>query len=619
LISPIPYQHGSLLFPGEIIVDNFAGGGGASHGIESGSGQVVEIAINHDADAIAMHQANHPYTLHLCEDVFHVDPVKVCTGHPVGLAWFSPDCKHFSKAKGGKPVSKKIRGLAWVVIRWAKQVAPRIIMLENVEEFQTWGPLGPDNRPCPVQKGATFKKWVGLLRGMGYVVEWRELRASDYGTPTIRKRLYLVARRDGAPIVWRKPTHGDPKKKGFAESGLLPWHTAAECIDWSIPCPSIFERARPLAEATQRRIAAGIKRYVLDAADPFIVEYHTTKPGSQERVKPTDGPLPTQTTENRFALAVPTLVSTNHGESGGIRANAIDTPTRTLCKTGSEALVSATLIRTGYGEREGQAPRVPGIDKPHGTVVASGKSAVVTAHLLSHQHGQSVGSDMNEPNRTAMGVNHAALVTAFMAQHNSGKDGDVRQGRDIDAPISSITARGTQQNVVAAHITKFSENSVGTNPDAPLHTAMAGAPRHGLVGAHMTKLYGTCKDGVPLDKPAPAATAGGNHAGLVSALMIKYYGEGGQWQDCREPAHTIPTKDRMGLITVNIKGEPYVITDIGMRMLTPRELARAQGFPDDYILTGTKTNQVARIGNSVCPMMAHMLVQDNLLSGRARA
>jgi site-specific DNA-cytosine methylase len=273
----------------ELIVDSFAGGGGASTGIEMALGRSPDIAINHDATALAMHEVNHPATTHLVSDVWEVDPVEVTAGRPVGLAWFSPDCKHFSKAKGGKPVEKKIRGLAWVVVHWANVVAPRVIILENVEEFATWGPLGADNKPCPLQKGLTFKRWLSELERLGYVVEWRELRACDYGAPTLRKRLFLIARCDGEPIVWPVPTHkrvkayrdgrADVEKLGSAlVPDVKPARVAAEIIDWSLPCPSIFDTAkqikekyglravRPLQKATMARLAKGVRRYVVDAA-----------------------------------------------------------------------------------------------------------------------------------------------------------------------------------------------------------------------------------------------------------------------------------------------------------------------------------------------------------------
>lgn len=462
----------------ELVVDLFAGGGGASTGIEQAIGRPVDIAINHAREAISLHTANHPQTRHFCSDVFEVDPLTVTEGQPVGLLWASPDCKHFSKAKGGKPVSKKIRSLAWVVVKWAKLAKPRVICLENVEEFQTWGPLGKDQRPCPERKGQTFQRWVAQLRGLGYKVEWRELRACDYGAPTIRKRLFLVARCDGLPIIWPQPTHAKPDAKGKVPAGMKPWRTAADCIDWSIPAPSIFERSKPLADATCRRIAKGIMRYVVEAEQPFIVPD-----------------------------------------------------------------VAATLIQTGYGERPGQAPRVPGLDKPLGTVVAGQKHALVQAFLAKRYTGV-VGHELDKPTGTVTTADHHSLVTA--------------------------------------HLTKFRVGSVGAATDEPVHTI----------------------------------SAQGTHHGEVRAFLVKYYGSDKDGQELPDPLHTIPTRDRFGLVMV--KGEPYAIVDIGLRMLTPRELYRAQGFPDSYrIDTGaagepiTKTAQVRMCGNSVCPPLARALVSVN--------
>jgi DNA (cytosine-5)-methyltransferase 1 len=369
------------------------------------------VAIDHDPAAVLMHATNHPGTLHLCEDVFAVAPFRP-GGRPIDLLWASPDCTHHSRAKGGKPRDNKRRMLAWVVVEWARSVHPRVICLENVPEFRSWGPLDDEGHPIPERAGETFDEFVGALTLAGYRVEHRELIAADYGAPTTRKRLYLVARCDREPIRWPDPTHGRGRE--------LPWRTAAECIDWSIPCPSIFERARPLAPATEQRIAEGIRRYVLTSARPFI--------------------------------------------------------------------------------------------RPVGTVTA---------------------------------VDHHSLAAVFL-----------------------------------------------------------------------DKLHGSARAGQPLDQPAPTVTAGGGrgggHAALVSAFLMKYYGAGGQWSDLGEPMHTVVTRARMGLVTVQVDGEEYALVDIGMRMLTPRELARAQGFSDAYILTGSKANQIARIGNSVCPPVAEALVRAQL-------
>ena len=508
-----------LPFNDELIIDNFAGGGGASIGIEQGIGRAVDIAINHDAEAVAMHRANHPQTHHYIEDVWRVDPVAVTKNQPIALGWFSPDCKHFSKAKGGRPVSKKIRGLAWVVVRWVRRTRPRIIMLENVEEFQDWGPLGQDGMPCAERKGQTFEQFIGQLRRCGYQVEWRQLRACDYGAPTIRKRLFLIARRDGLPIVWPEPTHGDPDSAEVKAGKLLPWRSAAECIDWSIPCPSIFERKRPLAENTMKRIARGIQRFVLDDPQPFIVRIGHSGWGGDRMQYRIDDPLTTITSKAEHCLAV-----------------------------------------------------------PH----------------IQRQFGHSVGSAATDPlgTITAGGGGKSALVTAFMAQHNGGfYDTSGGAGRRIDRPASTITGRGTQQNLVTAHLI----NQKGSDQ------------RH--------------RD---IRQPANTICAGGNHAGLVAALMAPYYGSGSglTGRDLRDPAPSITSKDRLQLITVKIDGATYVVTDIGMRMLQPTELYRAQGFPASYIhdhglgadgnqVKLTKTAQVRMCGNSVCPPLATALIRAN--------
>lgn len=523
------------------------------------------------------------------------------------------NCKHFSKAKGGKPVEKKIRGLAWIAVKWAKLPnAPRVIVLENVEEFQSWGPLTEENKPCPDRKGLTFRRWVKQLENCGYVVEWRELRACDYGTPTIRKRLFLVARRDGKPIVWPTRTHAEKPTPG-----LKLWRTAAECIDWSIPCPSIFERERPLAENTLRRIAAGIKRYVIDAAKPFIVPLtHQGDPGRSESIDepmrtvtgaqrgeraliaPTitafyglkgksharggrlDQPLKTQTADPRFGLVTPYL--TEHANASGQRNFAADEPLRTQCaqvKGGHFALVAPiivgaggpsysgkpvsaeqpfgslttenhraviapTLIETGYGEREGQAPRAGTTEKPIGTLVGTQKHALVTAFLNKHYTGV-VGSPMTDP-----------VHTVTSSDHNS------------------------------------------------------------LTAAHLTKFYGTSKTGQSNAAPMPSVTATGQHIGQVQAFLAAYYGNEKDGRNLADPMGTVTAKERFGLVTV--AGQPYVIADIGMRMLAPRELYRAQGFPEDYRIDIeykgkplTKTAQVRMCGNSVCPPIAAAIVAAN--------
>ncbi|KVS16091.1 DNA cytosine methyltransferase [Burkholderia multivorans] len=571
----------------ELIVDNFAGGGGASTGLERAFGRPVDIAINHDPEALAMHAANHPHTTHYCESVFDVDPIQITGNRPVGLVWLSPDCKHFSKAKGGKPVSKKIRGLAWIALRWAATVKPRVIMLENVEEFVTWGPLGADGRPCPKNRGRTFRSFVNALERHGYRVEYRELRACDFGAPTIRKRLFLVARRDGLPIVWPTPTHGDPKSAAVRAGTLQPWRTAGtDVIDWSIPCPSIFERARPLKDATLRRIARGIMKFVLNSNEPFIVSYYSDE--TRFRGAPVDEPLGTTTTANRFAVCVPHITKFRANSVG----SAADAPLHTVTAGGDSArpagaahamgVVAATLVQTGYGERPGQAPRVPGLDKPLGTIVAgAAKHAAVTAFLAKHYGGhESPGSSLDAAIGTITTQDHHHLVTAQLVGCG-GRAGQSRP-RDVSEPTATLTSK------------------------ADTTVAMS----------HLVKLRGTCRHGAPADEPLHTISAGGTHHAEVRAFLIKYYGNEKDGVELREPLHTVPTHDRFGLVTIH--GEDYAIVDIGMRMLTPRELARAQGFPDSYVLDPvingkplSKSAQVRMIGNSVCPDVATALIRAN--------
>ncbi len=424
----------------ELIVDNFAGGGGASTGIEAALGRPVDVAINHDATAIATHTINHPATKHYCESVWDADPREVAGGQPVGLAWFSPDCKHFSKAKGGTPVSKDIRGLAWVAIRWAATVRPRIIILENVEEFTTWGPV-VDDRPCPKRKGKTFDSFVRQLESFGYRVERKLLRACDYGAPTTRKRLFLIARCDGQPIVWPRPTHGDPSVTGFKQSGLKKWRTASDIIDWSLPCPSIFfERKRPLSENTLRRIARGIQRFVLDNPKPFIVK-------------------------------------ANHGRDP-FRGQPLNEPLQTVTAQNGYALVSPTLIQTGYGERSGQQPRSLNLHNSLGTVVAGGgKHALVAAFIAKHYGGNYTGpgADVEHPCPTVTTVDHNALVTSHMIKLRGTNTGSA-----TGAPVPTITAGGNHIGEVRAFLLKYYGTNIGHMPNEPLQTITT-KHRFGLV------------------------------------------------------------------------------------------------------------------------------------------
>lgn len=512
--------------PGELIVDSFAGGGGASLGIRQALGRGPDIAINHDPEAVALHAVNHPEARHYRRNVWHVDPVEAVAGKPVGLAWFSPDCKHFSKAKGGKPVKRHIRDLAWVVVHWARRVRPRVICIENVEEFRDWGPVAVDGKPCPDRRGATFEQWAAELRRLGYRVAWRELRACDHGAPTIRKRLFLVARRDGRPIVWPEPTHGAPDDPEVLAGRKRPYRTAAGIIDWSLPCPSIFltreeGRAagvnRPLADATLRRIARGVAKYVLESPQPFLVPI--THSGG-DRVHPSAEPLRTVTTAHRGEIAV-----------------------------------AAPYFVQRYGERDGQEPRTRPVAEPAQTVVPTG--------------------------------NGAQLVAAFLAQHNTGVT-----GHDARAPVSTVTQRGTQQ---------------------------------GLVVAHMLNMKGADRRARGCVEPLSTVCAGASHAGVVAGFLAKYYGTA-LGQDAREPLHTATAKARFGAVTVTVDGETFELVDIGMRMLSPRELFRAQGFPDDYAIDATvdgkaltKTTQIRLCGNSVCPQVAAAVVRAQFAGEMAEA
>ncbi|WP_017814429.1 DNA cytosine methyltransferase [Paenibacillus shenyangensis] len=567
----------------EIIIDNFAGGGGASTGIELATGRSVDIAINHDPAAIAMHRANHPETEHYCESVWDVDPREVVKDRDVGLVWLSPDCKHFSKAKGGKPVEKGIRGLAWVAIRWAATVKPRAIMLENVEEFKTWGPLLQNGYPDPQQKGRTFNSFVNALKRQGYEVETKELRACDYGAPTIRKRLFLIARRDSRPIVWPEPTHGAPDSPEVLAGIRQPWRTAAEIIDWSRPAPSIFERKKPLAENTLRRIARGIERFVIDNPKPFIMRVNFS--GSNHHYcDSVDEPLKTITAKNGWGVVTPYIARIGQTGFGSDRLQyKVTDPLTTVTTKAEHLLITPTLIQMGYGEREGQAPRVLDLEKPVGTITAGGnKFALAAAFLAKHYGGNynGPGTGMDDPLSTVTTVDHNALVTAHIARH-------------------------------------FGE-SVGSAADDPIGTVTAGGGgKSALVTSHLIKLRGTCQDGQQVTEPMPTITAGGLHVGEVRAFLLKYYGSADNGQQLDGPLHTVTTKDRFGLVTV--QGVDYQIIDIGMRMLEPHELFAAQGFPDNYTIDVdadgkkySKSAQVARCGNAVPPPFAQALVRANL-------
>ncbi|TWT58977.1 C-5 cytosine-specific DNA methylase [Thalassoglobus neptunius] len=592
----------------EIVVDCFAGGGGASVGLEWAIGRSVDVAINHNREAIAMHMANHPTTKHYCENLWDIDPVVVCEGRPVGAAWFSPDCTHFSKAKGKTPKKKEIRALAWIVLRWAARVKPRVIFLENVEEFVTWGPL-KRGQPIKEKKGKTFEGWVHQLRELGYDVEWQSVVASDFGSPTTRKRLFLIARCDGKPIVWPEPTHGGPKQiakqiKSQGYSRLKKWRTAADIIDWSIPCPSIFltpEEAkeqgcrRPLAEKTMKRIAEGIRRYVIETNDPFIVKVNH---GSEHfRGQPLDRPLSTITSANGYGVVTP-YVSRMFGQSVG---SSINVPIGALTQENKSCLVSPFIQALQHG---GSSRR---IDDPVHTITASTKDCnlVVAPSLVSyygpkgeHHHR---GRHLLEPLPTQTTENRFALVAPSLVQTGYGeRPGQSPRCLNLHHPLGTVVAGGGKHALVSAFIAKHFGGMVGVRADVPFPTITTRGTQNQVVAVNMISGNQTT-----------------NRVEEVRAFLTTYYGNGGK-TSLNRPVPTVTTKDRIALGIVLVSGQPFQIVDIGMRMLTPRELFAAQGFPDDYdIDTGldgkpaTKKTQVARCGNSVCPHPASVVVCAN--------
>lgn len=539
---------------GELTVDNFAGGGGASTGIEMATGISVDIAINHDPEAIRMHKANHPSTKHYCESVWDVDPVKVCGGHPVALAWFSPDCKHFSKAKGGKPKDKNIRGLAWVALRWAGTVRPRVIMLENVEEFKTWGPLNRGHRPIKAKQGVTFKRFIHQMQDLGYQVEYRELIAADYGTPTMRKRFFLIARCDGRPITWPEPTHAPADSPLVAAGTRLPYLGAYTQIDFSLPCPSIFDTAeeikekygiravRPLAPKTLERIARGLKKFVLDAPNPFIIQVNH---GGERKPQNIREPMPTITGKHGFGLVEPFLVQIGQTGFTDDRSKDIRAPLPTIVSKNEHCLIAPTLIQY-HSEKSKKEIR---------------------------------GQQAEEPIMTIDGSNRYGLVASFLQKYYDG--GYKGSGATLDDPLPTVTA----------------------------------VDHNSICAVTLIQMNNHC-EGRDIKEPIPTITSGGGHFGEVRAFLIKYYGQG-TGQDIKDPLDTVTAQDRFGLVTIS--GIDYQIIDIGLRMLEPRELYGCNGVPGDYIIDHdcdgniiTRTEQVHKCGNMVCPPIAAALVRANL-------
>lgn len=614
----------------DILLDYFAGGGGASQAIEAALGRPVDYAINHDPAAVAMHTLNHRSSTHFIQDVYEVNARKLAAGRRILHAHLSPDCKHFSKAKGAALRDRKIRDLAWVAHKLTSlpdNQKPFVITLENVEEFTTWGPL-IDGVPDPKRKGQTFRAFINAFRRNGYEVEWKELRACDYGAGTIRKRLFLIARCDGKPIVWPAPTHADPKKipKG---SKLKPWVTAAECIDWSIPAPSIFDRKKPLAPNTLKRVAKGMKRFVIEAEKPFIVQCNHG--GEGFRGSDIDAPLNTFCPRDAYGIVTPYL--TEHANASNPRVFPPDEPLRTQCanvKGGHFALVAPSLIQMGYGERKGQQPRVLDLEKPLGTVTAGGnKFAVTSAYLagVGGRVGQSRPRGIDEPLATMTTKANTAVVVPYIVKHFGGM-----VGTSIENPVPTTTTRGTQNQLASAYITKMRGTNTGHAADEPTHTVSAGGTHHAVTSAFLVKYYGNEKEGADIDAPLGTVTVK-DRFGLIQVESAEHIN---LTPEQRTRARRVVTfLQEYSVIPIFEGYEPdffmigdFIVYDIGMRMLAPKELAQAQGFYPGYIINRglfiqpdgsyierelTKTEQVRMIGNSVSPPPLEAIMRENVL------
>ena len=580
---------------GEIIVDNFAGGGGASSGIELALGRIVNAAINHDPAAILMHKTNHPYTEHYQASVWDINPREVCRGRPVALAWFSPDCKHFSKAKGAALVDKHIRGLAWITLRWAGTVRPRVIILENVEEFQTWGPVRK-GKPVKKKAGQTFQRFIKQLRDLKYRVEWKELAAADYGAPTTRKRFVLIARCDGRPICWPEPTHAPRDSEAVKSGKLLPWRSAAEIIDWSLPCPSIFDTkaeikekyglsaVRPLANNTMRRIIRGVDKFTIKSGEPFIVPSgYGERAGQAPRVHDVNDPLPTAVGKGKHAVCDPLLAPlTATNTSNSVGAPAGD-PVHTVTTAGNQILVTPNLMCIG---QTGGGDRIRDVREPAPTTVSKQEACLTAAPLIQYHTEQSENvraSGLGGPINTVDASNRYGLTCANLVEYYTG-------GRplDVKAPMHTVTSHD-REALVAAHVVKFKRDEVGTSPMEPVPTQTSSG------------VFAVCK--VHLVKIRHEDNGNLQHWPEIRELLNRYCGY-----------HL--AEDEILLLEIGM--QLYYIADIGLRMLSPRELYNAMGFPPDYIIDRDylgrpypKNEQVARCGNAVCPPMAAAVVRAN--------
>lgn len=652
----------------EIIVDNFAGGGGASTGIELATGRVVDIAVNHDPDAILMHKTNHPHTKHYQASVWDIDPEEACAGRQVGLAWFSPDCKHFSKAKGSKPVDKSIRGLAWITLRWAGTVRPRVIILENVEEFQTWGPLraardsntkrvlvsmaGRHDRtkheqrtrvaepgevvpidkqlmePNPNKKGRTFKKFVRQLEALGYTVGWRELVAADYGAPTTRKRFFLIARCDGRPIVWPERTHAPRNSEEVSSGKCKPWRSAAEIIDWSLPCPSIFDTReevkekygltaqRPLRPNTMRRVARGVDKFVIKSANPFLV---VVNHAGDFRGQEMGAPLQTITAKHGYGVVDPVMAPLTMHNNENATGTAITEPINTITSSGAgghQMLITPTLAAIG---QTGGGDRCRSVEEPTHTQVSKAEECVVCPTMIQYHTEQTErvrGQAVTRPIMTIDASNRYGIAAATLTKYY----GNDRHGQGVEEPLHTVTAKD-REGITVASLTEYHGASIGQALEDPMPTTLS-KPHQALQMAHMVKMKGTNLGG-QAHEPVQTITAGGSHHGLVVTRVEKVTPgtDLQRWPLIRAALNEYcdyHLKDDEVILFL-IGGVWYFMADIGLRMLIPRELYRANGFPDDYIIDWdymgniyTKTKQTERCGNAVPPPFATALSRANL-------
>lgn len=666
----------------ELIIDSFAGGGGASTGIEMALGRSPDIAVNHDRLALAMHRANHPQTRHMLQDVATVDAVGMCAGQPIGMLWMSPDCTDHSKAKGAAPRrdgDRTTRGIGWAIFGWVKALPkwqmPRVIFLENVEEYVHWGPLLANGKRCPDRKGETFKAFVEAWRALGYSkIEWQERRAWWSGSATIRKRLFMIMRRDGEPIVWPERRYGDPSDKAdaplIASGALQRWPIVADCIDFSLPIPSIFDTSaeikaklglvakRPLADNTEARIAKGVKKRVLDRR-PFIVKVNHTEQG-RARDRSIDEPLATMTAKRDDAIVMPFVTYAQQGggnrdadapahtftaspkdqnaivapifvgcggRAGQSEPRAGDEPTLTQTAKADLCVVAPYLVPR-YGERAGQEPRNLAVDQPGPTLVPTGNEGSLVAVTLCREFGRSIGSGADEPvgTITAGGGGKASVVAAsFMAQHSAGTHPG-QPSKSIEEPISTLTVRGTQQNVVAVSMLTMRGSERRTAAaDEPARMDSTSGQHHALVGVpFMTAYYGSDEVGASVEAPGRTDTAKARF-GLVEALAGIPPFSVEHEAKARMVAELLRRHgcwDGGEFVTKEIDGLPIVLADLCLRMLTPRERYNANGFPPSYIIDHgidadgsairfTLEQQGHMCGNAVCPSEARELVAAN--------